>query len=56
MKTNAPKQPTWLIALILGVIGIAGRVVPIPAVAPHAFWLVAVAFIILALACVVKDL
>jgi hypothetical protein len=56
MKTNAPKKITWIIAVVLGVVGIAGRVVPIGEIAPHAFWLVTASFVTLALGSVLKDL
>ncbi len=56
MKLNAPKQITWTIAVVLGIIGILGDVVPIGAVAPYAFWLVAAGFILLALGTMLKDL
>lgn len=56
MKTNAPKQVTWLIAVVLGVLGIAGKMVPIGEIAPYSFWLVTAGFAALALGCVIKDL
>ena len=56
MKLNAPKQITWTIAVILGVVGILGKVVPIAAVAGNAFWLVTVGFLLLTLGTMLKDL
>lgn len=56
MKLNAPKQATWLISVILGVLGILGAVVPIAELAPYSFWLVGIAFIILAIATAVRGL
>ena len=56
MKLNAPKQITWTIAVVLGVAGILGRVVPIQAIAGNAFWLVSGGFVLLALATMLKDL
>jgi hypothetical protein len=54
MKTNAPKFTTWLIAIILGVVGIflflAGKW------APYNFWLLVVGFALLALATLFKGL
>jgi len=51
MKLNAPNQVMWLIAVILGVIGILGRVgiVSMAVIGTNAFWLVTAAFVILAL-------
>lgn len=56
MKTNAPKQATWIIATVLGALGIAGQLVPIGEIAPYSFWLVTAGFVVLALASIVKDL
>jgi hypothetical protein len=56
MKLSAPTQPVWLIAIILGIVGILGHYLPIAAVAPNSFILVSVAFVLLALACMVKGL
>ena len=47
MNLSAPKQITWLIAVIVGVLGILGKVVAIPFISAYAFWLVVVAFLIL---------
>ena len=56
MKLSAPKTVTWWIAVVLGVLGILGTFVSIPVVSANAFWFVAVAFIVLALATYLKDL
>lgn len=56
MKTNAPKSVIWLIAVILGVLGIAGKFVFIANVSANAFWLVAVGFVLLALGTVLRGL
>jgi len=58
MKMNAPKTVTWLVAVIVGVVGIllSLGVVAIPIISPYAFWLVAAAFILLALATLLKGL
>ena len=37
---TAPKQITWIIALILGIAGILGTLVVIPVISGIAFWLV----------------
>ena len=47
MNLSAPKQITWLIAVIVGVLGILGKFVAIPFISAYAFWLVVVAFLIL---------
>ena len=58
MKTQAPKSITWIISVILAVLGILLylRIITIPVLAPYDFWLVAVAFILLALGNIVKGL
>ncbi len=58
MKTNAPQLVTWWIALVLGVLGIVTHigVVSVPAIGVYSFWLVAAAFVLLALATVFKGL
>ncbi len=56
MKTNAPKSVVWLIAVIIGVLGILGALVSIPIVSAYAFWLVTIGFIVLALSTVLKGM
>lgn len=56
MRLNAPKKITWLIAVIVGVVGILAQLLPIAILAPYAFWLVAGAFVLLALATYLKGL
>jgi hypothetical protein len=56
MKLNSPKTTTWWIAVILGGLGIIGNFVALPIVSGIAFWLVAVAFVLLALATALKGL
>ena len=56
MKLSAPKNTTWLIALVIGLLGILGYFVSIPFVSDNAFWFEAVAFVLLALATYLNDL
>ena len=56
MKLSAPKQVTWWIALVVGVIGVLARLVTIPVLSGFAFWLVVVAFALLVAAIFIKDL
>jgi len=37
MRMNPPRQITWIIALILGVLGLIGQLVTIPVLTPLAF-------------------
>ena len=56
MSLSAPKQITWWIALIVGIVGIVAQLVTIPVLTGLAFWLVVVAFVLLILATLLKGL
>ena len=57
MKLNAPKQITWIIALILGIVGILATLVTLPVItAAIGFWLVVVAFVLLLVATITRGL
>ena len=57
MRLSAPKQITWIIALILGVVGILANLTTIPVVtATIGFWLVVAAFVLLLLAAYLPGL
>ncbi|MCB1140170.1 MAG: hypothetical protein KDK23_15520 [Leptospiraceae bacterium] len=56
MKTNAPKSITWIIAVVLGGLGILASFVAIPTVSAYAGYLVMAGFVILAVATAVKGL
>ena len=56
MKLNAPKKIVWLISLILAVLAIVAVVaVVIPFVTVNAFWLMAVAWLLLFLGAYLKG-
>ena len=59
MKLSAPKMVTWLVALVVGVIGILIHVGSLSIVAVPfglGFWLVVVAFVLLLVATLMKGL
>jgi hypothetical protein len=56
VKLSAPKQVTWWIALVVGVVGILANLVTIPVLSGFAFWLVVVAFVLLILATFLEGL
>jgi hypothetical protein len=56
MKLSAPKQVTWWVALVVGVVGILANLVTIPVLSGFAFWLVVVAFVLLILATFLQGL
>ena len=53
---NAPRKVTYLIALIIGVLGIVASFISIPFVSAYAFWFVVVGYVILLVACLIKGL
>jgi hypothetical protein len=56
MQLSAPKQITWLIALVIGVIGVIAYLVTIPVLSGLAFWIVVVALVLLLVATFVSGL
>jgi hypothetical protein len=56
MKLSSPKVITWWIAVIVGVVGILATFVTIPVLSGFAFWLVVIAFVLLALATALEGL
>ena len=56
MKLNAPKKTTWWIAVILAALGVLSTIISIPVISGIAFWVVVVAFVLLALATAAKNL
>jgi hypothetical protein len=57
MRLGAPKQITWIIALILGVVGILAVLVTLPVITPAlGFWLVVVGWVLLLIAAITRGL
>ena len=56
MRLSAPKRVTWWIAVIIGGLGILSRFISIPFVGGYAFTFVAIGFILLVLATLLKGL
>jgi threonine/homoserine/homoserine lactone efflux protein len=56
MRLSQPKVITWWIAVILAVVGLVGELGVIPALADVGFWLVLIAFVLLAVANLVRGL
>ena len=58
MKFNAPKTLTWLICLVLIVVGILAKfnIIPVAFIVANAFWFVAVGGVLLLLATMLKGL
>ena len=55
MKLYKPKQVTWRIALVFGLVGIVAHFVRIPVLSGLSFWLVSVGFVLLILSTVLKN-
>lgn len=54
MKLNAPTQTFWLISVILGALGIFAHYGKIQQINPYAFELLALGFVILVIATLLK--
>jgi len=55
-KLSAPKFITWVVAIVLGLIGILGYTGTLAGLGNFSFWLVVIAFALLALASLLKGL
>ena len=56
MKLNAPKKNTWVVSLILFVIGLIASFIAIPFISSIAFWLIIIVYLLLWLETFVKGL
>jgi len=56
MRLSAPKQVVWVIAVIVGVLGILGAFTQLPVATEYSFWLVTVGFVLLALATLLEGM
>jgi hypothetical protein len=58
MKLTPPATATWIIALVFGLLGILAheRVFRIPGLGVEAFWLLAIGFVLLLIAPLVRGL
>jgi hypothetical protein len=50
MKLSAPKNITWIVALVIALLGLLGKLVEITFLTEYAFWFVLVAAVLLLLA------
>ena len=55
MKPSAPKKIIWLIAIIVGILGIAGYFINIPVATEYSYWLVVAGFGLLAIGTTFKG-
>ena len=56
MKLSAPKMYTFVVAVVLGVLGVLGRYVSIPFVTKYDFWFVVLGLVVLVLGTLVDNL
>ena len=56
MRLNAPTKIAWIIALILGVLGLLGMFADIPVVSEYHFWFVFAGWLLLVIATFAKDI
>lgn len=56
MNLSAPKNVTWIIAVVLGFLGFLGNFVALPVVGTSTFWLLFLGFFILAVATLFEGL
>jgi len=56
MKLSRPKEVTWWIAVVLGVVGILAHLGIITVLSTYAFWLVVAGFVLLVLGTLFKDI
>ncbi len=56
MKLRAPKVVTFWIAVVLALLGLLGQLVTVPVISDLAFWLVAVAFVLMMLGVMLDGL
>jgi len=56
MKLNAPKQVSWLIALVLGALALLGALITIPVLTDIAVWLALIGLVLMLLATYFENL
>ncbi|MBN1220704.1 MAG: hypothetical protein JXM69_17415 [Anaerolineae bacterium] len=56
MNLSAPKQITFIVAVVIAVIGLLAALIQIPVLTGLSFWLVVIGFIVLAASVLVSEL
>lgn len=56
MKLNAPTQLVWIIALVVGIVGILAGLITIPVLSGFALWIVVIAWLILIVSTAMKGM
>jgi hypothetical protein len=55
MTLNAPSQTMFILSVVIAVLALLGAVVSIPFVSAYGFWILIVAFVVLAAAVMMKG-
>ena len=56
MRLSAPSQVVWIIALVLGLVGVLASMAVLPMFAAYAFWLVVAGWALLLIATVMRNM
>lgn len=56
MSLNAPKQVTFIIAVVLAVLGLLAALVPLGPLTGLSLWIILIGFVVLAAGCLLPDL
>lgn len=56
MKLSKPREVTFILAVLVAVLAVIGYIANLPTVGPYAFWLLVIAFVILALGNTVRGM
>lgn len=55
MKLNAPTQSVWMIAVIVGCLGLIGHFVALPYISGNELWMISLGFVLLVFSTVFKK-
>lgn len=56
MNLSAPTQLVFVISLVLGIVGILGKLAIIPGLITYGFWMIVIAWLLLVLGSVLKGI
>ena len=56
MTLSAPKQVTFIIAVVLAVVGLLAAIVPLGPLTGLSLWIILIGFVVLAAGCLLADL
>ncbi len=49
MQLIEPKKPTWIVSAVVALLGLISEFVPIPYVSRYSFWILLIAYLVLAM-------